>query len=76
MSLFSIKLSVGFEAEVSPSVIFYCGALWVTKLTAQRVMKGEYKRSRDRDTHQAEVISVNMVALGIHIPRHDMVPIT
>lgn len=28
------------------------------------------------ETHQAEVISVNMVALGIHIPRQDMVAIT
>lgn len=34
------------------------------------------KVSKKRGTHQAEVISVNMVALGIHIPKQDMVPIT
>lgn len=39
-------------------------------------MKGEKKESKDGQTHQAEVISVNMVALGIHMPRHDMVAIT
>lgn len=35
-----------------------------------------FKVSKKRGTHQAEVISVNMVALGIHIPKQDMVPIT
>lgn len=34
------------------------------------------KSSGERETHHAEVISVNMVALGIHMAKHDMVPIT
>lgn len=36
----------------------------------------QLKESKKRGAHQAEVISVNMVALGIHIPKQDMVPIT
>lgn len=49
-------------------VIFHRRALCMKTHAAQWEMGSE--------THQAEVISVNMVALGIHIPRHDMVAMT
>ena len=74
---FSIKRSVCCEVQVSPLRFFYRGAFVGNKTHgAASDERWEKERQGKRETHQAEVMSVNMVALGIHIPRHDMVAIT
>lgn len=69
-----------FRSSSFPCVIFFFffyerGSL-ITKHAAQRAVKSEEHGGRDEDTHQAEVMSVNMVARGIHIPKQDIVAIT